>query len=421
MQFLLIAIFTAGLVQAQPTYSREVSRILDQKCTQCHRPKDIAPFSLTSFEDAQTFAEDIKRVVTDRIMPPWKPVEGFGDFEGNYGLTDDERRTILDWIEAGAPQGDPAELPEPQPEAGEWRLGTPDMILQPQQSFTPKRGNDVYRCFVVTNPFDETMYVTAMDVLPGAKQIVHHVILYIDERNLSPGFDAKEDGEGYTCFGGPGFTVTINSAVGGWAPGAAPRHLPKGLAVQVPKGARLVMQVHYSPKVVAEDLTRVGLYFATEKPQKLVRYVPVLNTSFRIPPGASRHEVVGRFAIPPGLDGQIIQIFPHMHLLGREIKVELTPLARETVPLMYIDNWDFNWQGFYNYKEQIRMPSLSTLKVTCVFDNSDQNPRNPSNPLKEVRWGEETQDEMCLAFLGVTFDNENLLNIFLPNQKKKSQ
>lgn len=411
---MLGACAAAGLGQAQPTYSREVSRIFNQKCTQCHRPNDIAPFSLMAYDDAKTWAEDINRVVTERIMPPWKPVPGHGEFEGNYALTEEERRTIQDWVMAGAAEGDAADLPEAAAPTGEWRLGDPELVLQPQAAFSPRRGQDVYRCFVVTNPFDETRYVTAMDVLPGNRQVVHHVILFIDEKNQSPAMDAKEDGEGYTCFGGPGFDVTINSAVGGWAPGSAPRHLPPGLAVQVPKGARLVMQVHYSAKIVAEDTTRVGLYFAKTQPEKLVRYVPVLNTSFRIPPGAARHEVTARFPIPPGLDGQIIQIFPHMHLLGKEIKVEMTPLAKETVPLLYIDNWDFNWQGFYNYKQSVRMPSLSTLKITCVFDNSAENPRNPSNPLKEVRWGEETQDEMCLAFLGVTFDNENLLNIFLP-------
>lgn len=397
---------------AQPTYSREVSRIMHQKCAQCHRPNDIAPFALTTYNQARVWAEDINRVVTERIMPPWKPVAGHGEFEGNFGLTDEERRTLQDWVMAGAPEGDPAELPPPPEAAGEWRLGEPGMTLQPQQSFTPARGKDVYRCFVVTEPFDKTRYVTAMDVLPGNRQVVHHVILYIDERNLSPAMDAKEEGEGYTCFGGPGFDVTINSAVGGWAPGSAPRHLPTGLAVQVPKGARLVMQVHYSAKVVADDQTRVGLYFRDDMPERLVRYFPVLDTRFRIPPGAARHEV--RVAFPFPLDAKIIQVFPHMHLLGKEIKMEMTPLLKETVPLIYINDWDFNWQGFYNYKQQINLPAFSTLRLTCVFDNSAGNPRNPSNPLKEVRWGEETEDEMCLAFLGVTFDNEALVNRLLP-------
>ncbi|MDX1980551.1 MAG: hypothetical protein SFV51_09805 [Bryobacteraceae bacterium] len=408
-KYLLAVSVLAGLAQAQPTYSGEVSRIMQEKCQMCHRPNDIAPFPLSSFEDAQTWAADIKRVVSEGIMPPWKPVEGHGDFQDAYNLTAEQRRAIIDWVDAGAPMGDPAELPEPKVTDSEWRLGEPDLVAQMAESYSPPRGRDVYRCFVVSNPFDETMYVSAVDVLPGNRKIVHHVIMFIDEKGQSPELDAKEEGPGYTCFGGPGFDISINSMLGGWAPGSFPRHYQDGLAIQIPKGARLVMQVHYFPTVTAEDVTRVGLYLAQTDVKKLVRFIPVLNDRFRIPPGAENQVVTASFPIPPGLGAKIIQVFPHMHLLGRQIKVEFTPLGRETIPLIYIDNWDFNWQGFYNYKEQVSLPALSNIRISCTFDNSENNPRNPNNPLKEVRWGEGTQDEMCLAFLGVTFDNEDLL------------
>jgi hypothetical protein len=422
LRSVLSVLAMAGFAAAQPTYSKEVSRIMQEKCQLCHRPNDIAPFALSSFEDAETWAEDIKRVVSERIMPPWKPVDGHGEFQDAYGLTEEERRTIVDWVEAGAPQGDPADLPETKAPTGEWRLGEPDMVVQMAEPFSPPRGRDVYRCFVVTNPFDEPMYVSAVDVQPGNRRIVHHVILFIDEKGQSPALDAKEDGPGYTCFGGPGFDVSISSMLGGWAPGTFPKHLKDGLAIQIPKGARLVMQVHYFPTVTAEDVTRVGLYMARTGVKKLVRFIPVLNDRFRIPPGAENHVVTATFPIPPGLGAQVIQVFPHMHLLGRQIKVEITPLGRQAIPLIYIDNWDFNWQGFYNYKEPAPLPALSNIRISCTFDNSENNPRNPSNPLKEVRWGEGTEDEMCIAFLGVTFDNEDLLRtIGILNKKKGGQ
>lgn len=401
---------TSGVVDAQPTYAREVSRILQAKCQMCHRPNDIAPFSLLTYEDAQTWAEDIQRVVTEKIMPPWKPVHGFGEFRDAYNLTDDERITLTSWVAAGAPMGDPADLPEPKAQTGEWQLGEPDMVVQMPEIFTPNRGRDVYRCFVVSNPFQETAYVKAIDVLPGDRRIVHHVIMFIDDKGDAEKLDAAEEGPGYTCFGGPGFEISINGMLGGWAPGSLPKPLPEGISIQIPKGGRLIMQVHYFPVGrTGDDLTKVGLYFSKEKVERRLFYIPVVNTTFRIPPGNANYEVTANFAVPIFLDAKIVQVFPHMHQLGRKIKLEYQEPRQTMKPLIYIDNWDFNWQGFYNYKDQIPVPAFSNLKLTCEFDNSSNNPKNPNDPVKEVRWGEATTDEMCIAFLGVTLDRENLL------------
>jgi hypothetical protein len=415
----LLLFSLAAAVFGQPTYSKEVSRILQQKCQMCHRPNDIAPFALMNYEDASTWAEDIQLVISNRIMPPWKPVAGYGDFRDSYALTDGERQTILDWVAAGAPAGDPADLPEPQTATGDWQLGDPDVVVQMAEPYTPARGKDVYRCFVVSNPFEETAYVKAVDVLPGNRLIVHHVILYIDEKNQSPALDDKEDGPGYTCFGGPGFDVSVNSMLGGWAPGTLPKPLPDGVAVQIPKGGRLVMQVHYFPiGRTGEDTTRVGLYFSKEPVERRLFYIPIYNDRFEIPAGDASYDVSATFTVPPLFDAKIVQIFPHMHVLGRKIKVEYTPQGKETSPLIYIDNWEFNWQGFYNYKEAVSIPAFTRLRVTCNYDNSEGNPANPNNPLKNVRWGEGTQDEMCIAFLGVTLDNENLLPFQKPRRTR---
>lgn len=382
---------------------------MQAKCQMCHRPNDIAPFALKTYEDARMWAEDIRRVVTERIMPPWKPVEGHGDFRDAYGLTEDERQTIVSWVNAGAPEGDPAELPEPRGADGLWQLGEPDLIVEMREPYTPPRGRDNHRCFVISNPFEEAVYVKAADVLPGNRRIVHHVILYIDEKGQSLQLDEREEGPGYTCVGGPNFDISINSAVAGWAPGTMVRPLPEGVAVQIPRGGRLVMQVHYSPSGrTGEDLTKVGLYFAKERVERRIFYVPVLNTRFAIPPGNADYEVRGNFVVPPLLDGKVIQIFPHMHLLGRQIRVDHVQRG-QTRPMIWIDNWDFNWQGFYTYKEPMPFSALSDFRLSCRFDNTANNPRNPNDPLTTVRWGEETGDEMCLAFLGVTFDRENLL------------
>ena len=406
-------LFAWSVAQAQPTYSKEVSRILQEKCQMCHRPNDIAPMPLLTYDDAQLWMDDIKRVVSDKIMPPWKPVPGFGEFRDSYGLSDAERQTLISWVNAGAPMGDPAEIPPATAPTGDWQLGDPDLIVQMTESYTPPRGGDMYRCFVVTNPFDQAMNVRAVDVLPGNRPIVHHVIMYIDEKGASANLSGKDGSPGYTCFGGPGFDIdSINAMLGGWAPGTLPRYLPDGIGVQIPKGARLVMQVHYFPQLkTGEDVTKVGLYFAKAPIEKRLFYIPVVNTRFKIPPGDPQNVVNATFDVPPFADLKIVQIFPHMHLLGKKINVELTPRGRSKQPLIFIDDWDFKYQGFYNYKDQIPVASGSSVRVTCTFDNSANNPRNPNDPLKEVGWGEGTQDEMCLSFFGVTFDFESLLRL----------
>ena len=403
---------------AQPTYSREVSRIMQAKCQRCHRPNDIAPFALMNYDDASTWAEDIQRVITDKIMPPWKPVPGHGEFKDSYGLSGDERQTILDWIAAGAPQGDPADLPGDLPATGEWQLGDPDLIVQMPQSYDVPRKKDDYRCFVLPTGLDADKWVGAVQVLPGNKQIVHHVLLFIDTEGVADKLDGQDGKPGYTCYGGPGFDIQTPNSVaaaldltgglGGWVPGTRVQPLPDGVGLLLPKKGKIVMQVHYFPNGhPGPDQTRVGIYYSKTAVARRMRYLPIVNTTFKIQPGESNKEVTAKFQIPFFFDAHAIQIAPHMHLLGRKIKVELSS-ANDTKDLIQIDDWDFNWQGFYTFTEPFALPSSSTIKLTCNFDNTAGNPKNPSDPLKVVGWGEGTEDEMCLAFLGVTFDRENL-------------
>ena len=406
------------LANGQPTYTQEVSRIMLAKCQLCHRPNDVAPFPLMSYSDASTWAADIKRVVTERKMPPWKPLPGHGDFQDNFGLTDDERITLVQWVDAGAPEGDPAFLPEPRPETGEWHLGEPDHVVQMPEPYAVPRRKDTYRCFVIPTGLTEDKFLSAAQVLPGNKQVVHHVILFLDTTGQAEKLDEKDPDPGYECFGGPGIDIgaggltailDLSAGLGGWVPGVRTQHLPEGVGLFLPQKAKIVMQVHYYPAGrPGPDQTRVGLYYSKAPVERRMRYIPVVNTTFAIPPGAPDHEVRAALPVAPLLDAHLIQIVPHMHLLGRKISVVAERRGVET-SLIRVDDWDFNWQGFYTYTEPIALPSLTTVRLTCHFDNSTENPRNPHNPLTTVRWGEGTEDEMCLVFLGVTFDRENLL------------
>jgi mono/diheme cytochrome c family protein len=403
----------AAPLAAEVTYANQVSRILNKRCNTCHRTGDIGPMSLTSYENAVAYAPDIQRVIEQGIMPPWKPTQGHGVFAGAFALLPEERTDLLSWIAADTPFGLEEDLPEAENESGPWALGEPDLTLQMPESFAPERGKDVYRCFVLPTGLDEDKFVTAIDVIPGNRRIVHHVILFLDSSGEAERLDAEDEAPGYDCYGGPGFDIgganltnlLLNGfTLGGWAPGARPQHLPEGIGMKLNANTRIVMQVHYyTGGRSGEDQTTIGLYFNREEIQKQLFFLPVAQTNLRIAAGNPAAVATAEFPVLPFFEMKAITVFPHMHLLGT--KIHVNKLFRgERNELIGIENWDFNWQGSYQFLEPVSFPALSRVQLRCEYDNSVNNPRNPSNPLKEVRWGEGTEDEMCLVFLGVTFD-----------------
>lgn len=406
---------------AEVTYAKEVSRIVQGKCQQCHRPNDIGPFALSTYEDAVAWSADIKRVVGAGLMPPWKPVAGHGEFRDNFGLTEQEKIDLLAWVDGGTPLGEISDMPEALPQKGEWSLGEPDLVVKMTEPFTPVRGKDTYRCFVLPTGIDEDKYVSAIDVVPGNRASVHHVILYLDSTGKAEELDAAEDGPGYNCLGGPGTPIVGNLSLadlgnlassltytlGGWAPGTRAHLLPEGVGIALSKKTRIVMQVHYYSAVSRDpDQTRVGIYFAKSKVEKPMFFLPLVQQRLNIPAGRADHVESMNLTIPLLLDHKVINIFPHMHLLGTEIRVDMVR-GGTTTPFIKIDQWDFNWQGPYTFTNQQSVAAGSTLRLTCKYDNSPANPRNPSNPPKRVTWGEGTEDEMCVAFLGITLDRFN--------------
>jgi cytochrome c551/c552 len=403
---------------AQPTYAHDVAAILQQKCQSCHRPNDIAPFSLLTYDDAVAQARAIRAAVGSGIMPPWKPIPGHGVFKYNLSLSDTQRQTLLDWIDAGTPMGDPADMPPPPPVSGsEWRLGTPDQILTMPVPYVPVPRDDRpdrYRCFILPNVTDQDRWVRAVDIVPGQRQVVHHVLLYLTDDPaqiaLAQKFEAEDADPGYDCWGGPritpgagpGLLKIVGGLLGGWVPGAAPPNLPPTIGALIPKGAYLIMQVHYHLQdVVAPgaDQTRIGLYFQPDTLKNRLLTVPILNDQFVLPPGAVGQEVDANFALDLGVplpDAMIpkfsaVVIAPHMHELGHQIQADLTQPDGTHVPLIEIDDWDFHWQGLYSYVDPVPLPYHSNITAACVFDNTTDH---------EVRWGESTNDEMCLVYVG---------------------
>jgi mono/diheme cytochrome c family protein len=394
-----------------PTYNNEVSRIFQAHCESCHHPGDIAPFSLMTYTEAAGRADSIKFMTRTKQMPPWKPVDGCGTFNQPRVLSAAEIDTIGKWVDNGAPEGNPADLPQPLSFDSGWVLGQPDLVLSYPEAYTPPATGDMYRCFPIPTQLAQDQYVSAIDIHPGNRGEVHHVIAYIDTNGSSQALDDNDAGPGYTSFGGPGFSVTnVNAAtLGGWAPGSRPIQLPDGIAYSLPAASRVVLQVHYHPHAqVTPDRTEIGIYFAKTKPKQLLRVIPLINQDFTIPPNAANYLVTASLPIPTPVPTHLWLIAPHMHLLGRKMNVTAAMPNGSYSCLINIDDWDFNWQGLYRFENAVALPTGTRLSLGAYYDNSTDNWRNPNTPPKAVSWGESTTDEMCIAFLGLTIDGENL-------------
>ncbi|MGP0069352.1 MAG: ascorbate-dependent monooxygenase [Isosphaeraceae bacterium] len=399
----------AGGIRAEvPTFNKDIAPILWKNCAGCHRPGEIGPFSLLTYRDAAKRAGFLGEITAERRMPPWKPEPGFGSFHDERRLSEEEIRKIADWVAADAPEGDAKDLP-PAPRFPEgWQLGTPDLVLKPSESFpVPTSGRDVYRCFVIPIPIDTDQTVAAVEFRPGNRKVVHHALLYLDNTGAAREKDESEPGPGYASFGGPGIVPT--GGLGGWAPGAMPRLLPDGIGKYLRKGSDLVLQIHYHPDGKPEtDQSVVGVYFTKSPVRKIAGGIAVRTRNLDIPPGERRYHVTAQ-SDPLPADVQAIGIAPHMHYIGKEMKVVAESPDGKTIPLIWIKDWDFNWQGQYQYQTPVKLTKGSVIKLDAYYDNSDENPRNPSRPPRRVRWGEQTTDEMCL--LGVQVVTENLADL----------
>ncbi len=255
-------------IQGQPTFCKDVAPILQKNCQECHRPGQVGPFSLETYEQARKRASDISAVVEDRKMPPWKAAPHFGvPFKDARTLSDREIATISAWVEAETPEGNPADLPANPKFPDDWQLGPPDLIVDIGADFAvPADGEDIYRCFVAPSGLSEDKFVSAVEFRPGNRNVVHHILAYVDVSGKARERDQADPGPGYSCFGGPG--EPIHGGLGGWAPGNLPRHLDEGIGRPLPKNSDIVIQVHYHTRGKAEtDRSKLGHLFLEEAGQ----------------------------------------------------------------------------------------------------------------------------------------------------------
>ena len=384
------------------TYSRDIAPIIQGNCSSCHRPGQTAPFSLLTYQDVSRHAEQICEVTASGLMPPWKAVRGFGHFRDERGLTADEISLLKKWTESGKPEGDPADRPTLPHFTDGWQLGEPDLILKMDQAYElPASGDDFHQYFVLPIQLRENRLVSAVEFLPGNAKVVHHAAFYLDNTRTARRLDAADPDQGYRGFGNPGFLPL--TTLRNWLPGFTPAHLPKGTGRWIPPGSDLVLEIHYRPSGKPEsDRSTIGIHFAPRSSRQMVSELLVLNLDLEIPAGKSRHHHRASYTLPAATT--LFDAAPHMHLLGREMKAVAHLPDGGTTPLVWIRNWDFDWQEQYVFAEPVRLPKGTRIVVDCYYDNSSGNPLNPSSPPERVRWGGQTKDSMGICHFQFTCD-----------------
>ena len=370
------------------TWHGRVSRILQTHCQDCHREGGIAPFPLVSMEDATSHAGMIRKAVTKGLMPPWfaAPVAGatHSPFMNDRSLPEQDKADLLAWLDGGRPEGDAALAPQPRQWAdAEWALGKPDLILTIPRSVEVKAtGKMPYVHQIVDTGLEEDKWVNGIEVLPSARAQVHHVLVFV-----MPAGGGRERGR----------VGDQDNFFAAYVPGSSVLSYPDGYAKKLPKGSRLLFQLHYTPTgTPATDRTRLGLRFAAGPPRHEVMVAAAKNRRFAIPPGAAAHEEKGVLPVP--FEARVLAFMPHMHVRGKAFRYELVDRDGARRTLLDVPRYDFNWQLLYRLAEPLAAPAGSRIEVTAVFDNSSGNPANP-DPTRTVRWGDQTDEEMLIGYL----------------------
>lgn len=384
------------------TYTRDIAPILWRHCGECHRAGQVAPFALTEYTDAAKRADFLVDVVTSGAMPPWKATERSLPMVGARRLAREEIQRLTAWAAAGAPEGDPADLPAAPQFSGQWRLGEPDLVVSMREPFElPADGSNLFRWFAIPIELPRDRLVAAVEFRAGNPLVVHHAVVFLDAGTTALRLDAADPVPGYESFGGPGFVPV--GYLGSWSPGVEPYRLPEGMGIALPRRGTVVVQMHYQPSGKPEtDCSQLGLYFHRQGRTKPVTTIPVMNTEFEIAADDPRGVVEARFVLP--VDATVVALAPHMHYLGREMRLSARRPSGEEVLLIEVADWDFNWQNQYRLVEPLRLEAGTELVVEALYDNSGDNPANPHRPPVTVRYGQESGDEMCLVGVQVALD-----------------
>ena len=379
-------------VNVPVTYAKQVSRLVQTNCESCHRPGQIAPFSLTNYRQVKAWSKMIKEVVQNKRMPPWHADPGVGHAFGNdRSLTPEEIDTLVSWIDHGMPLGDEADLPDKIEYVSDWRIGQPDMVFEmPEEYVVEPVGVVAYQYFTTETNFTEDKWITMSECRPGNAKVVHHIIIFVrDPKNSRESLATSEGGQGF---------------FDAYAPGSEAMVLKPGSARKIPAGASLIWQMHYTPTGKREaDRSQFAIKFADGPINTQVTTTEAINTGFEIPAHASNHRVEAELTFSKG--ATIFSLSPHMHYRGKAFDYVLVyPDGRED-KLLQISRYDFGWQTTYELAEPVHVPAGAKMKCVAHFDNSEDNPYNPQ-PGKAVRWGDQTWEEMMIGFFHLSWDKD---------------
>lgn len=440
------------------TFSKDVAPIFNKNCAECHRPGEAAPFSTLNYKDVRPWAKSIKEQVAKRQMPPWHADPHVGQWANDRRMSQTEIDTIVAWVEGGAAEGNPKDMPPAPTFATGWSIGKPDVVFEMPQDFVLKPGSaDEIQYFEVETNFKEDVWIQKAEARPGNREIVHHIIAFVQppsqqprRRNNQPpteeqkkaleemqkkvvffqdGFltKVKADAPVYndgcaTPSGGSGNLADGSGSDGGgnllagYAPGMNQAVWPEGTVKKIPAGSKLVFQLHYStflnPKGELKDRSSIGLVFAKNPPTKELKTHGIANHYFKIPAGAARHTATACWTAPEDL--HIVTFMPHLHMRGKAMEFKaFYPDGRSEV-LNSVPNYDFNWQIVYYAKQPLAIPKGTKILVTTVWDNSTKNKYNP-DPAKDIRWGDPTYEEMTIGWIDYTVDSKPLKGVTASN------
>ena len=394
---------TRVVAASTPTFTRDVAPILFNHCAECHRPGEIAPMSLLTFDQARPYATAIAQAVRRGTMPPWHADAPAGTFQNERILNERDRQILIDWAGDGAPRGEVKDLPAPPSFTEGWTLGQPDVVFEMDGEYAvPASGEIAYQNFYIPTSFTETKWVQSFEVRPGDRSVVHHVLVRHRARPRTTGDALVQPNKAHT--GSPSapsearrpISADLADApsrlVATYAPGTNPQRAPRGTAFRLDPGGALQLQIHYTTTGRATtDRTKVGIIFLKEPPRQELLAEQFLNRQLKLPAGAA--DVAVSTDLEFLQDAAVWGLFPHTHLRGKKWHYTLQLPNGEVRTILSVPTYDFNWQTYYMFKEPLQVPKGSRLISTAWYDNSRANKANP-DPTKEVTWGDQTWEEM---------------------------
>jgi len=391
------------------TFHKDVAPILQARCQGCHRAGEAAPMALLTYQDARPWAKAIREAVATRKMPPWHADTPHGAFLNDRRLPEAERNTLMAWVDGGAPEGNAADAPPPIRFADGWTIGKPDAVIgMGADHKVPATGTVDYTWFVVPSGFTEDKWVEKVELRPGARSVVHHIVLFVRPpgsqfmSQAKPGVpfyppkgkkpEAADTGRGsFNSLGASNEMISV------YVPGGDAYVTRPGQARLVKAGSDLLFQMHYTANgKEMVDHSKVGFVFAKQSPQQRVVNTFIMNPLLKIPPGAPEHEVHARVTVHT--DVELLNFFPHMHVRGKKFEYRVKYPDGRTEVLLSVPRYDFNWQMTYTLKDPLRLPAGTEIDGVAWYDNSPNNKFNP-DPTAEVTWGDQTWEEMLAGFV----------------------